>query len=251
MFDENFIDRLPDEPLLAASELCKRFLDLHEEEQSKKTKSMDPQGKSPLVAALAGLTPNVVLHDKYLEALAVFQALAEAHQLKFSYPALTTNKTSNIELIVGFFRGTSQTLTKSVAELTIARIKLRYATKFGKAFLYEFSQGDLDKIQQLVNELRDKITKCDQLENNHKQRLLRRLERLQGELHKKVSDLDRFWGLIGDAGVVLGKLGRDAKPIVDRIREIAEIVWRTQSRAEELPSDAPPPLISHEKFPEK
>ena len=55
-------------------------------------------------------------------------------------------------------------------------------------------------------------------------------------MHKKVSDLDHFWGLIGDAGVALGKLGNDAKPIVDRIREITGITWNTQSRAEELPS---------------
>ena len=64
-------------------------------------------------------------------------------------------------------------------------------------------------------------------------------------MHKKVSDLDRFWGLIGDAGVVLGKLGNDAKPIVDRIKEVAEIVWQTQSRAEELPSGTKIPLLSN------
>jgi hypothetical protein len=55
--------------------------------------------------------------------------------------------------------------------------------------------------------------------------------------------LDRLWGLIGDAGVVLGKFGESAKPIVDRIKEIAEIVWQTQSRAEELPSGTPIPLL--------
>ena len=62
---------------------------------------------------------------------------------------------------------------------------------------------------------------------------------------QKVSDLDRFWGLIGDAGVVLGKLGNDAKPFVDRIREIADIVWQTQSRAEELPSGTSLPSLEN------
>ena len=57
--------------------------------------------------------------------------------------------------------------------------------------------------------------------------------------------MDRFWGLIGDAGVVVGKLGNDAKPIVDRIREIADIVWRTQSRAEELPSGTKLPQLEN------
>jgi hypothetical protein len=74
---------------------------------------------------------------------------------------------------------------------------------------------------------------------------LKRLESLQAEMHKRVSDLDRFWGLIGDAGVVLGKFGKDAKPFVDRIRDIADIVWRTQSRAEELPSGTSSPLLEN------
>ena len=60
-----------------------------------------------------------------------------------------------------------------------------------------------------------------------------------------MADLDRLWGLVGDAGVAIGKFGKDAKPIVDRIREISDIVWRTQSRAEELPSDTPMELISN------
>jgi hypothetical protein len=76
--------------------------------------------------------------------------------------------------------------------------------------------------------------------------LLSRLEKLQSELHKRVSDLDRFWGLVGDAGVVLGKLGTDAKPIVDRVREIAQITWKTQSRTEELPSNISNPMIGFE-----
>ena len=44
--------------------------------------------------------------------------------------------------------------------------------------------------------------------------------------------------------MVLGKLGQDAKPIVDRIKEVAEIVWQTQSRAEELPSGTEIPLLT-------
>jgi len=62
-----------------------------------------------------------------------------------------------------------------------------------------------------------------------------------------MSSLDKLWGLIGEAGVVLGKFGEDAKPFVDRIVEIAGITWRTQARAEELPSATPLPLLSNKK----
>ncbi|WP_088556261.1 hypothetical protein [Marinobacter sp. es.042] len=115
--------------------------------------------------------------------------------------------------------------------------------KLEKGFYYEFTDGDLKRIQEIINELREKISVSELFEENHKTRLLRRLERLQSELHKRMSDVDRLWGLVGDAGVVIGKFGTDAKPFVDRIREISDIVFRTQARAEELPSAAKNPLL--------
>jgi hypothetical protein len=119
--------------------------------------------------------------------------------------------------------------------------------KLDKGFFYEFSAGDLSRIQVLINELREEITASDLFENGHKQRLLRRLEVMQSEMHKKMGDVDRIWGLIGDAGIVIGKFGKDAKPMVDRIKEMTKITWNTQARAEELPSSSQNPLLGHEE----
>ncbi|MGB2584027.1 MAG: hypothetical protein WBC89_07735, partial [Dehalococcoidia bacterium] len=77
----------------------------------------------------------------------------------------------------------------------------------------------------------------------YKSRLLKRLKKLQGDSYKKVGDLDQVWGLIGEAGIARANLGREAKPVVDRVREIVEIVWRTQARAEELPSGLEIPSV--------
>lgn len=115
-----------------------------------------------------------------------------------------------------------------------------------KGFYFEFSDGDLKRIQQIINELRTQVTDSDLFDADHKRRLLRRLEALQSEIHKKMSDVDRIWGLVGDAGIALGKFGRDAKPIVDRIRELTQIAWRTQARTEELPSSSVNPLLENE-----
>lgn len=98
-------------------------------------------------------------------------------------------------------------------------------------------------MQLLVNEIRAHISENLKIDSDHKAWLLKRLEHLQAELHKKMSDLDRFWGLIGDAGIALGKFGLDAKPIVDLVREIADIVWQTQTRAEEPPSVTSMPFL--------
>lgn len=114
-----------------------------------------------------------------------------------------------------------------------------------KGFFYEFTDGDVSRIQELINELRNKISTSVLYEEKHKARILRRLEALQSELHKKMSDVDKFWGLLGDAGVAIGKFGDDAKPIVDRIKELTQIVWRTQSHAEQLPSSCENPLLEN------
>lgn len=112
-----------------------------------------------------------------------------------------------------------------------------------KGFFYEFTDGDLKRIQIIINELREQIGESELFEEDHRRRLLRRLEALQSEMHKKMSDVDRVWGLVGDAGIVIGKFGKDAKPFVDRIKELSQIAWKTQARAEELPSSSQNPLL--------
>ncbi|MDH3998726.1 MAG: hypothetical protein OET90_07785, partial [Desulfuromonadales bacterium] len=121
-------------------------------------------------------------------------------------------------------------------------LRNKYSSIIRNSFYYEFSQGDLDKVQKILNDLRDFISKSKLIEDGHKDRLLNRLGKLQNELHKRISTLDSLWGIIGDAGVVAGKLGKDSKPFVDRVRELSQIVWVTQARAEELPSNTPPSL---------
>lgn len=128
----------------------------------------------------------------------------------------------------------------------IDKLAAQIDMRLNLAFAYEFSEGDLDRIQTLINELREHISGSNLFEQEHQQRLLKRLEKLQSEMHKKMPDLDRLWGLVGDAGVALGKFGTDAKPIVDRIKELTKITWNTQARKEELSSDTRNPMLEHD-----
>ncbi len=122
----------------------------------------------------------------------------------------------------------------------------RFSQIIKSGFGYDFSEADVSRVQTLINELRELLTKDSSLDDDHKRRLLLRLEKLQKELHKRVSDLSNFYNLMGDAGVALGKLGKDAKPMVDRITEILQIGWKAQARAEKLPSSADNPMIGHD-----
>lgn len=124
--------------------------------------------------------------------------------------------------------------------------KVLYAEWMRDGHLYEFSDKDHDRLQVLINELREEIGAYAKIDEEHRERLLDRLEKLQSELHKKVSDVDKFWGLIGDAGVALGKFGNDAKPFVDRIREMTGIVWKTQCQTEGIECNEIPLLTKSE-----
>lgn len=125
----------------------------------------------------------------------------------------------------------------------IEKNKKEFATRIGKGFAYEFTESDLERTQQLLNELRELISKSDEIDEDHRSRLLTKLEGLQSELHKKVSDFDRFWGFVVESGLYLGKFGKAVKPITDRIRELADIVLRTQAKAEGLPGPPKFPLL--------
>ncbi len=179
------------------------------------------------------------------EVIAIIEILIESNKFNYSLfdYELSGNITKDCERMLDYIAVVKNKFSREAAKIEIDIYKNHYKSALKSSFAYEFSQGDVDRIQTLVNELRERITNMDNLSDNHKARLLKRLEKLQSELHKRLSDLDRFWGILIDAGVVLCKLGDDAKPIVDRIKEISEIVWRTQARAEELPSNSPYPSL--------
>lgn len=188
-------------------------------------------------------------HDYFvlLEAYALIIEIIESQLLPIARPnfEISGNQDTDCQRINNYLDALAKFCVTESSKLKVESLRSHFKTSLGSGFSYEFSQGDLERVQLLINQIREFITETNGLEKDHQRRLLSRLEKLQSEMHKRVSDLDRFWGLIGDAGVVLGKLGTDAKPIVDRIKEIADIVWQTQSRAEELPSGTQIPMLEN------
>lgn len=185
------------------------------------------------------------IYEIHLEFMALFSSLVDAEIISSApqIPELTGKKSTDSHRVNKFLGEAYDDLSSRHALAKYEKSKSRFSASIGATFSYSFSQGDLEKVQELLNQLRGLVAVSDKFEEDHRHRLLVRLEKLQVELHKKVADLDRLWGLVGEMGVVIGKFGEDAKPFVDRIREIAQIVWVTQARAEELPSGAGlPPL---------
>lgn len=218
MFDEEFLEGLPSDPDKAAVIIIDTLMEFHKE------LSRDDEIKN---------------YAEYVQAVNILRAFAETQGIKLNSLVLGNNLNENIQNILIFFNTARGTLAHNLSKDNFAKFKAAMDRKFGKSFSFRFSDGDIKRIQALLNELRDIIIATESLEEDHKSRLINRLEKLQAELHKSVSDLDRFWGLLVDGSIVLKKIGENAKPIVDRIQEIVNIVWRVQARAEELPSNAP------------
>lgn len=194
---------------------------------------------------------NEDAHRILLEASAVILSLDEQEMISVlsTPPVLEGHMGTICNNMQKFLQNAITELIGQSTAKKLDALKAGFSITLANGFGYEFTEGDISRVQTLVNELRDILTNCEDLDDGHKRRLMKRLEALQGELHKKVSDITQFYSLMGDAGVALGKLGKDAKPIVDRIKEIINIGWQSQARAEQLPSDSQNPMITHENEP--
>jgi hypothetical protein len=228
MFNEEFIDNLPEDLNEALIQICDVFVEFHNENIERHSDFSKE-------------------YKNYLEAYGFLMAFIESNGLKIVFKPLKFQLPDDINEITETFRLIRTSTQRTIRESSVINAKEKYITLLGKGFSYVFTDGDISRIQTLINELRDLIAKSKSFEENHKERLLKKLEKLQAELHKKMSSLDKFWGLIGDAGVILGKFGEDAKPFVDRFQEIAQIVWGVQARTEELQSGLRMPLLMPQK----
>lgn len=226
VFEDDFFDLLPEDTNLAAKILCEKYLEFDS----------------------GNLTPyKNELFLEYMYSFLALEAFVSSREIDFKLPELKGEKNHQIDVIRGCFVSFFSEIKHKIEADNIEQTRERYKNILQKGFVYKFTDGDLERIQKLINELRDLISSSELFDAKHKFRLLDKLENLQRNLHKKVSSLDKFWGLVGDAGVAIGKFGKDAKPFVERMREIAEIVWRTQANAEELPSGTRIPLLDSNK----
>ena len=227
MFDDTFVDKLPEEVLPAAQKIKAKF-DASDEAISQKEHSVE------------------AYYNAYLKAYGLLQAFASAKDLEIDFPELAESKMDSILIIRQAFFDLGREITKlekNKAHSLLENSKFHFSTKFGGIFSYEFSKGDLTKVENLVDGIGKFVEGSNEFDQGYKSRFSNRLKQLQEDSHKKVGDLDQFWGLIGDAGIARSTLGKEANPVVDRVHKIIEIVWRTQARAEELPSGMEIPSV--------
>jgi len=210
-FSEEFTDLLPDDSIMALNAICREFRRFDQYAQQR-----------------------TQLLEGYFKALAIFRAYALTNEYPVAEIVPGNESAASITNIRNYLYQQESETNRLLHTTYLEQETRKYTDKFDSSSVYVFSEDDYTVIQRLLNEIRDIITNSDIITNKHKNRLLERLERMQRELHKKTSDLDRFWGFIGEAGIVLGKFGNDIKPLIDAISELAKIVWKTIAIKETL-----------------
>ena len=177
-FSDNFFDELPDDFNLAIISICEEFFNL----DKNTAKSAD-------------------FETAYFEALEILRAYCMTKDHNIKVKSFSANSNENMSAIYEIFDYEYTNATVRFNNIFRDETFQKYYNKFKKDSEYSFSDKDYQRIQELINEMRDIVTESNIIEDKHKRRLLERLERMQKELHKHTSDLDRFGGLLVKQGL--------------------------------------------------
>jgi hypothetical protein len=179
--------------------------------------------------------------EHHLEAFALGQEISRVYNLTPDpeFPEVDPLKVDDwnfithgiIQTYKSLYRIAAKHKGASAYEASSARFKLFFDCKAG----YELSEHQFKELQNLINQLRERITEVEGLSEEHRARLLKRLESLQQELHQKLSTLDRWYGVTMEIAIAARALAEKAKPLIALAWRIALIIYAVQSKKEGLP----------------
>jgi hypothetical protein len=226
--DDSFINSLPSNKLLAEAEIINCFFTLM---------------NNPSIAQ-----NKQEYYEDFIEIFGFYQVFAEKNLIDVAFPKLTLDKKINVGLIIRFFETRHKEIERDVLEFNQERILYEKKSQF-KSILEDVTIFDLTEREQrilnrLIDELLDIIGDNKEISPYHTSKITKRLKSLISIMNTKVRSFDQFWALIGDGAVLLGKFKGKAKPIVDKIKEIINMVWKIQARSEDLSSDIPMMVLS-------
>lgn len=181
-------------------------------------------------------------HEDYTDVIALLVAISERYpdRLNIDIPVMGASKMADIkavrEVVAQIRSSTEEQRSIRDAKDRLSRSKEAYNALLNETPVYEFSDHDLGRVQELINELRNSISTSKAMPESHRRRLIRRLEALQRELNKTSSDMVQFWAFLGEARLFVRNLGDDMKPISDRIQEMGRIIALVILAKEGLPA---------------
>lgn len=175
-------------------------------------------------------------NDDYIEASAIILAFFNSKEFGIS------DWESNYYALQNILKSEKESAEKRIFDRNETRHKQIQKEKYDVFFSkrndnnYKFSDDEYEKIQVLINQLREDIKSAKKIPQNHKERLLKRLEAMQKELHKTLSNFDQFLGFWLEIGIAGRKFGEDMEPITTRFGKIIVIVATVIETKEKLPA---------------
>jgi hypothetical protein len=211
-------------------------------------RDLSPNDAEAWVQILDRLRTAALDRDSYPDVYGFLLSFSEARHLPVEVPTPVFEPERDVfqlaDLIDSLEKHVGPALSRQRIQEAVQRSQEFYQTKIGGAFVYTFLEDDYRRLVALVDRIGTLPRDHEQIDADHRDRLLKRTRQLRQRLHKRMSSLDMFWGLVGEAGVVLGKLGQEAMPLAEDMCEIIRITMRTHARAEGLPGATENPLLS-------
>lgn len=162
-----------------------------------------------------------------VKAINIVNAFCRAHKLE----QVSIN---NINLSASYsqFRGN---LNHRLTNLILKDTVFEYEKIFKKQ-AYPLSDSEYQTIQDGINKLRDKINNTKDLQEEHKARILKKLNEMQMELNKNMSTFD---SIIGKSMIVLKTISFGRKEIVTPLMKDAIELTKELNKIETIYSEIP------------
>ena len=223
IFSDDFIKRLPEDNMLALTAICDEY-------NSFSSKYFNDIGTRAIAEQYS---------SELINAYAFLLAIVESREIELPtkpFDKLPDDPADAVERIDHTFKIISKYVGPIARNSTLKLAKERYLQTLN-GFLYEFSKGDIKNIKQLIKDLREQLESCKELDDDHKARVIKKLNDLDSEINIKMTNLDKTYALIVEAQILVHKLGEASKPYIQIIKTIVNFAWRAEARAEGLSSD--------------
>ncbi|AHD10151.1 hypothetical protein [Phaeobacter gallaeciensis] len=109
---------------------------------------------------------------------------------------------------------------------------------------FELNSDDKSKLLALCSEMRELNNSTLELDDKTKNRIAKRITAIEAQVRSGLGILDVVLSGMAEVGEAAGKFGSDVKPLVDRMREVAQI-----ARSGSNDQDALPPPEEVKKLP--
>ncbi|MCF6430046.1 hypothetical protein [Leisingera sp. MMG026] len=101
---------------------------------------------------------------------------------------------------------------------------------------FELAQDDSARLLALCSEMRDLNNSTTELDDKTKNRIAKRITAIEAQVRSGLGILDVVLSGVAEVGEAAGKFGNDVKPLVDRMREVAQLARSGSNDPDALPA---------------